>query len=75
MNDRTPKSEHPLGILTCQNRDVWAMHRTHLEETGNKDALHKIDSAIFNLVLDDDVLKDDKHKLLKKYLHDDGSNR
>ncbi|KOB72249.1 Carnitine O-palmitoyltransferase 2, mitochondrial, partial [Operophtera brumata] len=67
VNDSTPKPEHPLGVLTCQNRDVWATQRAHLEETGNKDALHKIDSAIFNLVLDDDVLKGDKHKLLKKW--------
>lgn len=75
LNDSTPFAEHPLGVLTTQNRDEWATQRTHLEETGNKEALHQIDSAIFNLVLDDDILKDDKHKLLKKYLHDDGLNR
>lgn len=75
LNDPTPFAEHPVGVLTAQNRDVWARQRTHLEETGNKESLHLIDSGIFNLVLDDDVLNDNKHKVLTKYLHDDGLNR
>lgn len=75
MKDNTPKAEHPLGILTTQNRDEWAKQREHLVSTGNSETLHKIDSAIFNLILDDDEIQDDKHKILKKYLHDDGLNR
>ncbi|XP_041988036.1 carnitine O-palmitoyltransferase 2, mitochondrial [Aricia agestis] len=75
MNDNSPKAEFPLGVLTCQNRNEWAKQRAHLEETGNAEALKLIDSAIFNLVLDDETMGDDKHKLLKHYLHGDGANR
>ncbi|PZC83685.1 hypothetical protein B5X24_HaOG207212 [Helicoverpa armigera] len=75
MNDNTSAAEHPLGILTTQNRDVWAKQRSHLESTGNSEVLNKIDSAIFNLILDDDTINDDKRVLLKKYLHSDGLNR
>nr|ATJ44604.1 acetyltransferase 11 [Helicoverpa armigera] len=75
MNDNTTAAEHPLGILTTQNRDVWAKQRSHLESTGNSEVLNKIDSAIFNLILDDDTINDDKRVLLKKYLHSDGLNR
>ncbi|CAB3223279.1 unnamed protein product [Arctia plantaginis] len=75
IKDNAPKAEHPLGILTTQNRDEWAKQRDYLEAGGNSEALNKIDSAIFNLVLDDDDINDDKHKILRKYLHDDGLNR
>ncbi|XP_037975132.2 carnitine O-palmitoyltransferase 2, mitochondrial [Plutella xylostella] len=75
MDDNSPVSEHPLGVLTCQNRDEWARQRTHLEETGNTEALNKIDSAIFNLILDEETILDDKHSILKQYLHADGTNR
>ncbi|KAJ8730685.1 hypothetical protein PYW08_002098 [Mythimna loreyi] len=75
MNDNTPASEHPLGILTAQNRDEWAKQRTHLESTGNSEVLRKIDSAIFNLILDDEKINDDKRVLLRHYLHSDGTNR
>ncbi|CAK1540624.1 unnamed protein product [Leptosia nina] len=75
VNDTTQRNDYPLGILTCQNRNDWAQQRRHLEETGNADALKKIDSAIFNLVLDDESIQDDKHKILKLFLHGDGNNR
>lgn len=75
LNDNTEKAQHPLGVLTCQNRNEWAEQRKYLEETGNKEVLQKIDSAIFNLILDDVSISDDKHKLLKHFLHADGTNR
>lgn len=75
MNDNSPYSEYPLGVLTAQNRDQWAQQRSHLESTGNSEVLRKIDSAVFNLVLDEDVINDDKRVLLRKYLHGDGTNR
>ncbi|XP_026315545.1 carnitine O-palmitoyltransferase 2, mitochondrial [Hyposmocoma kahamanoa] len=75
LNDNTPKAEYPLGVLTCQNRDEWATQRIHLQESGNGDVLQKIDSAIFNLVLDDETIHDNKHKILHHYLHGDGTNR
>ncbi|CAG9578903.1 unnamed protein product [Danaus chrysippus] len=75
MEDKTPKAEYPLGILTTQNRDVWAKQRTYLEENGNQETLRKIDSAIFNIVLDDETIDGNKHKILTNYLHGDGLNR
>lgn len=75
INDNQPQAEHPLGILTSQKRDQWAEQRAYLEETGNQEALSKIDSAIFSLILDSESIHDDKHKLLKHYLHGDGLNR
>lgn len=75
INDTQSQSEHPLGILTTQNRNIWAEQRAYLEATGNQDTLRKIDSGIFNLILDNEALHDDKHKLLKHYLHGDGLNR
>lgn len=75
VGDNTPFTDHPIGVLTSQNRDKWAKQRAYLEATGNKDVLHKIDTAIFNLVLDNEVLRDDKHQILKHYLHGDGLNR
>ncbi|XP_060803793.1 carnitine O-palmitoyltransferase 2, mitochondrial [Amyelois transitella] len=73
VNDPTPKAEHPLGILTTQNRDEWAEQRRHLVETGNGEMLQKIDSAIFNLVLDDVVIDDDKHMILRHFLQGDSN--
>ncbi|KAJ0175440.1 hypothetical protein K1T71_008599 [Dendrolimus kikuchii] len=75
INDSTPQAEQPLGILTCQNRDVWAQQREYLVNMGNGEALNQLDTAIFNLVLDDDVIGDNKHKILEQYLHGDGLNR
>ncbi|XP_053612787.1 carnitine O-palmitoyltransferase 2, mitochondrial [Plodia interpunctella] len=73
LNDPSPKADHPLGILTTQNRDDWARQRVHLEETGNGETLRKIDSAIFNLVLDDIVIDDNKHLLLRHFLQGDSN--
>ncbi|CAG4974127.1 unnamed protein product [Parnassius apollo] len=75
LNENSQEAKYPLGILTSQNRDEWANQRQHLENTGNKEALQKIDSAIFNLILDDISINDDKHKLLQHFLHGDGLNR
>lgn len=75
IRDDTGSAEHPLGYLTCQTRDLWAKQRAHLEENGNKQALHVLDTAIFNLIFDDDVIEDDKNKLLKHYLCGNGNNR
>lgn len=75
MNDNALAAEYPLGILTTQNREQWAEQRAHIESIGNSEVLNKIDSAIFNLILDEDTINDDKCKLLKKYLHSDGTNR
>lgn len=75
LNDNQPQTDYSVGILTTQNRDKWAEQRTHLESTGNSEVLNKIDTAIFNLILDDEVIGDNKHKVLSHYLHSDGLNR
>ncbi|XP_022113656.1 carnitine O-palmitoyltransferase 2, mitochondrial [Pieris rapae] len=75
ISDDKPSADFPLGILTSQDRNAWAKQRQHLEEIGNAEALKKIDSAIFNLVLDEDSIHEDKHKILRQYLHSDGNNR
>ncbi|XP_050664964.1 carnitine O-palmitoyltransferase 2, mitochondrial [Leptidea sinapis] len=75
MTDQRKSADFPLGVLTSQNRDLWAMQRAHLEDTGNSDTLRQIDTAIFNLILDEDSIDDDKNKILKLYLHGDGTNR
>ncbi|KAJ8683208.1 hypothetical protein QAD02_019000 [Eretmocerus hayati] len=75
LADQRPKTETPIGILTATNRDEWADVRSHLIELGNKDILTKIDSAVFVLVLDDEIIGSDEHKLLRNYLHGGAENR
>lgn len=76
MEDQRPAAEYPVGILTTQDRDVWASQRHHLsQQVGNEKIIKLIDSAIFNLVLDDEEMGDDKIKVLRNYLHSDGCNR
>lgn len=75
LEDERPFDEFPTGILTTSERDKWAATRLHLENTGNKNVLKKIDSAIFTMVLDDDHIGEDYTKLQQKYLHSDGTNR
>ena len=48
-------AEHPIGILTTENRDVWAKARQHLCDTFNKTSLELIDSALFCVSLDEEA--------------------
>lgn len=75
LKDNSPAAEFPIGVLTSENRDVWAKVREELVAQGNGDTLNAIDSSIFNLALDDEVLGNDRDKLLRNYLHSDGTNR
>ncbi|PHH58630.1 hypothetical protein CDD81_5021 [Ophiocordyceps australis] len=66
----------PLGILTSQNRDVWADARQMLLQAGpnNPAALEAIESASFLVCLDDAApvtLEERAHQ----YWHGDGANR
>jgi len=74
QKDDIGASEHPLGYLTSDNRDVWASVRQLLVQD-NGEQLEAIDSALFNLVLDDVSVGDDRQKISKVFLHGDGSNR
>jgi len=75
LEDDRPPNKHSVGILTTLERDQWARTRSHLIETGNQEILKKIDSAVFAMILDDEVIGTDYNKLMRKYLHADGTNR
>nr|XP_028589279.1 carnitine O-palmitoyltransferase 2, mitochondrial isoform X1 [Podarcis muralis] len=74
ISDSSPVPAFPLACLTSENRDTWARLRQELLENGNKEALTKVDSAIFCLCLDDFPIKDLNH-LSHTMLHGDGVNR
>lgn len=75
MSDTRPPNEHPVGILTTQDRDVWASQRHHLLQIGNEKIIKLIDTALFNLVLDDETMDGDDKKVIRNFLHGDGKNR
>ncbi|KAG5336020.1 CPT2 palmitoyltransferase, partial [Acromyrmex heyeri] len=75
LEDDRPANKYPVGVLTTSERDQWARARSHLVETGNREILQKIDSAVFIMVLDDEIIGTDYNKLIKTYLHSDGTNR
>ncbi|CAH2310871.1 carnitine O-palmitoyltransferase 2, mitochondrial [Pelobates cultripes] len=74
LSDATPAPEFPLGYLTSEERNTWAVLRQKLLENGNEEALKKVDSAVFCLCLDDFPIKDDVH-LSHNMLHGSGMNR
>ncbi|XP_044741579.1 carnitine O-palmitoyltransferase 2, mitochondrial [Chrysoperla carnea] len=75
LDDPRPPNPLPLGILTTENRNVWATARHLLLKLGNEKTLRLIDSALFNLVLDDDQILNDNVKLVRHFLHGNGKNR
>ncbi|KYN06143.1 Carnitine O-palmitoyltransferase 2, mitochondrial, partial [Cyphomyrmex costatus] len=75
LEDDRPAHPYPVGVLTSSERDQWAQARSHLVETGNQEILRKIDSAVFVMILDDEIIGTDYNKLIKTYLHADGTNR
>ncbi|XP_043986286.1 carnitine O-palmitoyltransferase 2, mitochondrial isoform X1 [Gambusia affinis] len=74
LSDSTPAPSLPLGILTSENRDVWAGLREKLVATGNAEALGLVDSALFCLCLDEESMRDHIH-ISHNMLHGDGCNR
>uniref|UniRef100_A0A674MFH0 Carnitine palmitoyltransferase 2 n=1 Tax=Takifugu rubripes TaxID=31033 RepID=A0A674MFH0_TAKRU len=67
LTDLTPAPAFPIGILTSENRDVWAELRDKLVNCGNTDNLRLVDSAVCCLCLDDASMKkgdDMLHSLL-----------
>ncbi|BES91094.1 Carnitine O-palmitoyltransferase 2 [Nesidiocoris tenuis] len=76
LESKSPNEPHPVGVLTTENRNVWAKARDHLLSIGNVDALKEIEGALFNLVLDENGLSDaDYPSIIRQYLHSDGKNR
>lgn len=74
LNDPAPPPSLPVGVLTSENRDVWADLRQQLEAAGNAEQLRVVDSALFCLSLDDEDMKDHIHTS-HNMLHGDGCNR
>ncbi|KAK9519806.1 hypothetical protein VZT92_022511 [Zoarces viviparus] len=72
--DPTPPAAFPLGVLTSENRDVWAGLRDKLVAAGNAEDLRIVDGALFCLSLDDESMKDHIH-ISHNMLHGDGCNR
>ncbi|XP_070689007.1 carnitine O-palmitoyltransferase 2, mitochondrial [Pempheris klunzingeri] len=74
LSDPTPEPAFPLGVLTSENRDVWAGLRDKLTVAGNAESLGLVDSALFCLSLDDESMTDHIH-ISHNMLHGDGCNR
>lgn len=79
LADAAGADEFPVGILTGLDRDKWAVARPLLLDSGkdsaaNKEALERIQSAIYVICLDDKspVSREDVGRAL---LHSDGKNR
>lgn len=75
LKDNSAPAEYPIGILTTENRDVWAVARRHLLEAGNEKSLKLIDTALFNICLDEEEMNKDPYTMMRQYLHGDGKNR
>lgn len=67
-------SPFALGVLTSENRDTWTGLRQKLLDAGNGEALQLVDTALFCLCLDEEVLRDHIH-ISHNMLHGDGCNR
>ncbi|XP_068175732.1 carnitine O-palmitoyltransferase 2, mitochondrial isoform X2 [Antennarius striatus] len=74
LSDPMPAPTFPLGVLTSENRDVWAGLRDKLIALGNAEALETVDSAVFCLSLDDESMRDHIH-ISHNMLHGDAYNR
>ncbi|XP_027219853.1 carnitine O-palmitoyltransferase 2, mitochondrial isoform X1 [Penaeus vannamei] len=74
-NSQSPPPSHCLAILSSENRDTWAKCRAELIAAGNEEALDAIDTAAFNIVLDDLDVGMDPEKMYRTFLYGNGKNR
>lgn len=75
LKSNTP-AEYPVAVLTSENRDSWASIREHLEtDPSNADLLHKLDSALFGVFLDDAECKNEQDATELFLYGGDGSSR
>lgn len=51
MDDDSAVGQHPLGILTTENRDVWAEAREHLESLGNREVRSLLDFLYIQVIV------------------------
>lgn len=75
LDDTATPSEFPLGILTTLKRNEWAELREHFTSLGNEKSINLIDSALFNICLDDVTIAEDPIVLCRNYIHGDGIDR
>ncbi|CAH1393922.1 unnamed protein product [Nezara viridula] len=75
LDDQKKPAEFPVGVLTTEDRDIWAKARKHLESIGNAEVFKMIDSSIFNLIFDDEEPTKDYRTLVQRYLHSNGVTR
>lgn len=75
LGDKKPPNAYPIGVLTSLERDKWATIRHHLVDDGNAASLKIIDTALFNLCLDDESVGEDPVKLTRQFLYGPGGNR
>ncbi|XP_033644742.1 carnitine O-palmitoyltransferase 2, mitochondrial-like isoform X1 [Asterias rubens] len=73
----SPPQDHPVGLLTTQDRDTWARLRKHIVELSkdNQDNMTLIDSALFCLCLEDDSKNDNLEGLLWRGTFGNAGNR
>lgn len=75
-NANRQPNEHPIGVLTAENRDIWASLRHHLSDIGNDKALKQIDSALFCLCLDEvSTNKENPVPMVRNLLFGNAGNR
>ncbi|KAJ3622693.1 hypothetical protein MTP99_018979 [Tenebrio molitor] len=75
LNDNIETNKFPIGVFTTLDRNKWATIRHNLAENGNETQLKIIDSALFNVCLDDNDVGNDPYDVTRQFLHGDGSNR
>lgn len=75
LSDERPPNKFPIGILTSLERDKWASLRHGLVDDGNGKSLKVIDTALFNLCLDDGAVGEDPKAATRRFLYGPGANR
>lgn len=75
LDDRKPPNTFPIGVLTSMERDKWATIRHKLVDDGNSASLKIIDTALFNVCLDEENVGEDPVTLTRQFLYGPASNR
>lgn len=74
LDSSVKEAEFPVGVLTSENRDVWADVRSKLIELGNNETLKAIDSSMYCIALDD-IDSEDPDVMCPNFLHGNPMNR
>jgi carnitine O-palmitoyltransferase 2 len=74
LNSHTKVAEHSIGVLTSEDRDIWANVRSRLLSLGNKQTLDAIDTSLYCIALDD-FESDNPCSLGSNFLYGDAKNR